>query len=128
MIFDHVQINVSDMETSQKFYQAIMDVLGHKVVFEYGKTVVGYGSSPHDMFEIRKTTKSKPLTKSVHVAFIAQSKKMVQEFYKTGLENGGKDNGKPGLRNYEEGYYAAFVLDPDGNNIEAVYSLSPDEK
>ena len=124
MIFDHIQIKVSDIDASRRFYDAIMNVLGHKVVFEYESDVIGYGSNPHDMFEICRASESAPLSKAVHVAFVAQSEEMVKEFYKIALNNGGKCHGKPGLRDYEEGYFAAFVLDPDGHNIEAVYSTA----
>ncbi len=74
------------------------------------------------MVEISSPVSKNLLSHSVHVAFTARSKKDVKEFHKTALKHGGKDNGKPGMRpEYEEGYFAAFILDPDGHNVEAVY-------
>ena len=99
-----------------------MKVLGYGVVLDEG-SVVGYGTNVHDMFEIGQAEKTTVLSHFVHVAFNAPNRNAVDGFYRTALENGGTCNGKPGLRpEYEEGYYAAFVFDPDGNNIEAVYT------
>ena len=102
-----------------------MDVLGYHVVLEIENSVVGYGTSVHDMFEIRQATQEALVSQSVHVAFNAIDKKCVDLFYLIALKNGATCNGKPGYRSeYEEGYYAAFVIDPDGNNIEVVYSVT----
>jgi len=121
-MFNHVQIKVKDLKTSRKFYDAIMNVLRYPVVLDI-IDVVGYGTSVHDMFEIRQSNKKALLSQFVHVAFNASSKEIVDSFYLTALENGGMCNGKPGLRSeYEEGYYSAFIIDPDGHNIESVYS------
>ncbi|MGE4167974.1 MAG: VOC family protein [Candidatus Babeliales bacterium] len=121
-LFNHVQIKVENLKRSQDFYNAIMDILGYSVVLEIENNVIGYGTSVHDMFEIRRATKEAPLSKSVHVAFNASTLQKVNDFYKTALEKGATCNGKPDYRpEYEEGYYAAFVIDPDGHNIEAVY-------
>ncbi|MBY0537889.1 VOC family protein [Patescibacteria group bacterium] len=119
-MFDHVQVKVSDYKKSKEFYDQLMNVLGYKVVFEIKNSVVGYGTSTHNMFEISKVRKTAPLTSNVHIAFIAKNKLEVETFFQTGIEYGGKSKGKPGLRIYEPGYYAAFLLDPDGNNIEVV--------
>jgi len=122
MIFDHVQIKVSDLKKSKDFYQAVLGILGYGIVFEEENSVVGFGNNPHDMFEISEASSERPLSRAVHVAFVAKSEEDVRKFHSIALEYGGKDNGKPGLRpEYEEGYFAAFVLDPDGHNIEAVY-------
>jgi len=121
-IFNHVQIKVRDLQASRRFYDELMNVLGHNVVLEIKDVVIGYGTSVHDMFEIRQASEEAPLSKSAHIAFNAADKKMVESFYFAGLANGGECNGKPGFRpQYAEGYYAAFVMDPDKNNIEAVY-------
>ncbi len=123
MIFNHVQIKVKDLKVSRKFYDVIMDILGYEIVLDIPGIVIGYGTSVHDMFEIRQADKTAPLTQSVHISFNATDKGKVDTFYHTALENGSMCNGKPGLRpEYEEGYYAAFIFDPDGHNIEAVYS------
>lgn len=121
-LFNHVQIKVKNLKNSQLFYNSIMNILGYQVVFEIENTVVGYGTDIHDMFEIRQATSETPVSRSIHLAFNAPSLQSVDEFYHSAIENGAKCNGKPGLRpEYEEGYYAAFVIDLDGNNIEAVY-------
>lgn len=122
-IFNHVQIKVKDLKASRRFYDAIMEVLGYPIVLDIKDMVVGYGTSVHDMFEIRQFDKNAPLSQFVHVAFNASSKEAVDLFYNTALSNGAKCNGKPEFcPEYEEGYYAAFVFDLDGHNIEAVYS------
>jgi predicted lactoylglutathione lyase len=122
-LFNHVQIKVKDLKTSRKFYDSVMAALGCQVVFEIHDVVVGYGTSVHDMFEIRQFDEEASLSSHVHIAFNAPSKESVEAFYQAALAGGGKCNGKPGLRpEYEDGYYATFVIDPDGHNIEAVYS------
>lgn len=122
-LFNHVQIKVKNLEISRKFYNCVMASLGYQVVLEVNDVVIGYGLNVHDMFEIRQFDNESPLSKHIHLAFNAPSKQSVDLFYYSALENGGKCNGKPGLRpHYEDGYYATFVIDPDGHNIEAVYS------
>ncbi|MCH9753344.1 MAG: VOC family protein [Alphaproteobacteria bacterium] len=121
-IFNHIQIKVKDLTESRKFYDKIMDALGHSIVLEIKDTVIGYGTSVHDMFEIRQANSGNILSESVHIAFNAASRKDVECFYKTAIKNGAQCNGPPGLRpQYEKGYYAAFVIDNDGHNIEAIY-------
>lgn len=120
-MFNHVQIKVKDLKISRKFYDAVMAVLGYKVVLEI-EGVVGYGLNVHDMFEIRQYDEKHPLSQHVHVAFNAKSRESVDLFYHAALSRGGMCNGEPGFRaQYGEGYYAAFVIDPNGHNIEAVY-------
>ena len=80
--------------------------------------VLGYGIAPKPDFWVAEGTPNKP---PVHIAFLAQSRKQVDEFYQAAIKAGGKDNGAPGLRaHYHPDYYGAFVLDPDGHNVEAV--------
>lgn len=122
-LFNHVQIKVKNLKTSKRFYDAIMQALNYGVVLHIKDVVIGYGTSVHDMFEVRQEAQDAPLSQHVHLAFNAQDKAMVDAFYKKALEMGATCNGKPGYRpEYEEGYYAAFIIDPDGHNIEAVYS------
>ncbi|HZF45900.1 MAG TPA: VOC family protein [Sphingomonadaceae bacterium] len=118
-LIDHVQLVVADLEASRRFYEAIFKVL--KVPVE---------SNSPDHFWADELFVSKPdgpeaegvLTGRHHLAFQAADRQMVEDFYTAGLAAGGKDNGAPGERaKYHPGYYAAFLLDPDGNNIEAVY-------
>lgn len=124
-MFDHVQIKVDNLERSRPFYEAVLDSLGYKVVFEVEGFVVGLGNNPHDMFEIRQADANAPISKSTHIAFIAKSEAAVRNFHATALAHGATDNGVPGFRpEYEEGYFAAFVIDPNGHNLEAVFIRS----
>lgn len=117
-LIDHIQLVVKDLTASQRFYTATLAALN----IPLGGTGDGYFWAD----ELFVTAVDSPaalgvLTGRHHLAFQAQDRAMVDRFYQTALANGGKDNGTPGERNYHPGYYAAFVLDPDGNNIEAVY-------
>ncbi len=121
-IFNHIQIKVKDLAVSKKFYDNIMKILGYKTVLEIENIVIGYGTDVHDMFEIRQSSSEYLLSQSVHIAFNALNRKCVDEFYQAAIQKGGKSIGTPGLRpEYEEGYYAAFVTDLDGHNIEVVF-------
>ena len=121
-MFDHVQIKVDDLKSSRPFYDAVLGALGYKVVFEVEAVVVGFGNNPHDMFEVRQAGPGASVSRSAHVAFIAKSERAVRAFHAVAIAHGAKDNGAPGLRpHYEEGYFAAFVIDPNGHNLEAVF-------
>ncbi|MGY1488293.1 VOC family protein [Methylobacillus pratensis] len=117
-LIDHIQLVVQDLSASQAFYAAVLASLN-----------VPMGGTGDGFFwadELFVTSIASPaalgaLTGRHHLAFQAQDRAMVDSFYKAALAHGGKDNGAPGERAYHPGYYAAFVLDPDGNNIEAVY-------
>jgi catechol 2,3-dioxygenase-like lactoylglutathione lyase family enzyme len=117
-LIDHIQLVVRDLPASQAFYSAIFEVL--KVPM--GGTGEGYFWAD-ELFVSTKESEAAQgvLTGRHHLAFQAQDRTMVDAFYKAAMANGGKDNGGPGERPYHPGYYAAFVLDPDGNNIEAVF-------
>jgi len=123
VILDHVGIKVSDFIRSRDFYTAALGALGIKLVaeFEYeGVTSAGYGNERGPTFWLG--TGKMLRAGDTHVAFKAPSRSAVEAFYTVALAAGGRDNGPPGLRpHYHPDYYAAFVLDPDGNNIEAVY-------
>jgi predicted lactoylglutathione lyase len=122
-IFNHVQIKVNNLTESRKFYDELMSSLGYQVVLEIKDSVVGYGTSIHDMFEVRQFDETSPLSQCIHLAFNARTQESVDTFYHKALANGAKCNGKPGFRPaYGDGYYAAFVIDPDGHNLEAVYT------
>ncbi|MCF5891039.1 VOC family protein [Aeromonas veronii] len=117
-LIDHIQLVVKDLVASQRFYTAILTTLD----IPLGGTGEGYFWAD----ELFVTSVDSPaalgaLTGRHHLAFQAKDRAMVDRFYQAALTHGGKDNGSPGERNYHPGYYAAFVLDPDGNNIEAVY-------
>lgn len=117
-LIDHIQLVVSDIEASRRFYRAVFEVLG-----------IPMGGEASDYFwadELFVSTADSAaaqgrLTGRQHLAFQAKDRAAVDAFYRAGLQHGGSDNGAPGERPYHPGYYAAFVLDPDGNNIEAVY-------
>lgn len=117
-LIDHIQLVVRDLPASEKFYTAVLSVLGIPVLstdngyFIADELTVSAADSP---------TSTGQLTGRHHLAFQAKDRETVDAFYSAALSHGGRDNGAPGIRAYHPGYYAAFVLDPDGNNIEAVY-------
>jgi catechol 2,3-dioxygenase-like lactoylglutathione lyase family enzyme len=117
-LIDHIQLVVRDLSASQKFYSAIFDVLKVPI----GGTGDGY-FWVDELFVSSADSEAAQgvLTGRHHLAFQAQDRAMVEAFYQAALDNGAKDNGGPGERPYHPGYYAAFVLDPDGNNVEAVF-------
>jgi catechol 2,3-dioxygenase-like lactoylglutathione lyase family enzyme len=117
-LVDHIQLVVRDLTASQRFYEAVFKVLGIPV----GGTGDGYFWAD-ELFVSTADNKAAQgqLTGRVHLAFQAKDKAAVDAFHKAALAAGGKDNGAPGERPYHPGYYAAFVIDPDGNNIEAVF-------
>ena len=117
-LIDHIQLVVKDIAASRRFYDAIFAVLGVPLggtignSFWYDELFVSPNGGPETIGL---------LTGRVHLAFQAKDQAMVEAFHKAGLAGGGGDNGPPGTRPYHPGYYAAFLTDPDGNNIEAVY-------
>jgi catechol 2,3-dioxygenase-like lactoylglutathione lyase family enzyme len=123
-MIDHTGLQVSDPAKSRRFYDEALAALGYRVLLEVpkeftgGKVVLGYGVAPKPDFWLEQGTPNQP---RIHVAFRAESRAQVDAFYAAALAAGGRDNGPPGPRpHYHEGYYGAFVLDPDGHNIEAV--------
>jgi len=112
----HTSLPVSDYPISKAFYIAALAPLGYRNNMEYDEAA-GFNDGKNTDLWIHKTSPVVPM----HLAFQAKSAKEVQAFYRAALAAGGKDNGQPGYRDYSPGYYAAFVLDPDGNNIEAVW-------
>jgi catechol 2,3-dioxygenase-like lactoylglutathione lyase family enzyme len=117
-LIDHIQLVVRDLGASRAFYGAVFEALQ-----------IPLSGESEDYFwadELFVSTASSEaacgeLTGRHHLAFQARDEAMVQAFHAAALAHGGRDNGAPGLRKYHPGYYGAFVLDPDGNNIEAVY-------
>jgi len=122
-MIDHTGIGVSDLRVAGKFYDAALGALGLRrvMVLADGMDAIGYGLT-YPVFWIDRFH---PHGTKNHTAFAGSSRDQVDAFYAAALASGGKDNGRPGLRDtssgYPPGYYAAFVLDPDGNNIEAVF-------
>jgi len=126
-MIDHTGLDVSDPVQARRFYEAALAPLGYRIVrevpmqFTGGVMVVGFGVPPKPDFWLHQGT---PQTPRVHVAFRADSREIVDAFYRAALAAGGRDNGAPGVRpHYHENYYGAFVLDPDGHNIEACCHL-----
>lgn len=123
-MLDHIGFAVSNLKVSRVFYEKALKPLGIRVVMEVTPEMTGTEDSHNGMGVDRPFfwfgTGENRVT-GVHVAFAAESRKIVDEFHAAGIAAGGKDNGKPGVRpHYHENYYGAFLFDPDGNNIEAV--------
>jgi catechol 2,3-dioxygenase-like lactoylglutathione lyase family enzyme len=125
---DHMGLTVSDFERAKAFYAAALKPLGGGVIMEFPAGTVGpfamagLGVAGKPFFWITSGAKTAP---HLHVAFRAETREQVDEFYAAAMEAGGTDNGQPGLRlHYHANYYGAFVLDPDGHNIEAVCHAS----
>ena len=117
-LIDHLQLVVRNLPASQAFYEAVFEALK----IPMGGTGDGYFWADELFVSTAQSAAAQGhLTGRVHLAFQAQDPAMVEAFYKAALAHGGQDNGAPGERPYHPGYYAAFVLDPDGNNIEAVF-------
>lgn len=123
-MIDHTGVAVSDPQKSRTFYEKALGPLGYRVLIEIpkehtgGKVVLGCGVPPKPDFWIAEGAPQEP---RLHIAFRADDKKQVDAFYQAALAAGGRDNGPPGPRpHYHKDYYGAFVLDPDGHNIEAV--------
>lgn len=123
-MLDHIGLKVTSLARAKAFYDRALAPLGVTAVFEVpaeetGSTgYIGYGDGPKPYFWINEQPRA---TELIHVAFAADSRAKVDAFYKAAMAAGGRDNGPPGLRpHYHPSYYGAFVLDPDGHNIEAV--------
>ncbi|ATU92798.1 VOC family protein [Phyllobacterium zundukense] len=123
-MIDHTGVAVSNHQQSKKFYSETLAAIGYELIVEFpasvtgSEDVAGFGEGGKPDFWVVSGTPNKP---PVHVAFRVTSRAAVDAFYKAALTAGGRDNGQPGLRpHYHTDYYAAFVLDPDGHNIEAV--------
>lgn len=116
-MIDHIGIGVSSYDESKRFYLATLAPLGYGVVMEFER-VCGFGAGGKPDFWIHEEP---GVRGPLHVAFSSEDRAAVDRFYEAAIAAGGKDNGAPGLRpQYHPSYYGAFVLDPDGNNVEAV--------
>jgi catechol 2,3-dioxygenase-like lactoylglutathione lyase family enzyme len=116
LLIDHVHLRVRDLTASRRFYEAVVQTLGHDITWEDEHAV-----------EIRELFLSDdgPPSRPIHIAFRAADRVAVHRFHEAALAAGGRDNGPPGERRYHPGYYAAYVLDPDSNNVEAVFHDRP---
>jgi catechol 2,3-dioxygenase-like lactoylglutathione lyase family enzyme len=118
-MYDHIGLKVKDLEASIRFYERSLSALGHVVG---PKDASSAGIGPADSPALWLYAEKRSTGSAVHVAFRARSRAAVDAFHREGLTAGGRDNGPPGLRaDYSPTYYAAFLIDPDGNNVEAVY-------
>jgi catechol 2,3-dioxygenase-like lactoylglutathione lyase family enzyme len=119
---DHVKLPISDLDASRTFYLAALAPFGYTVVYDDGEQELGFGrgdgGDDNEPFGLLRG--ERPGVRS-HVAFTASDTAQVDAFHAAATAAGGQDNGAPGERPYGGYYYAAYVLDPDGHNIEAVY-------
>jgi catechol 2,3-dioxygenase-like lactoylglutathione lyase family enzyme len=111
-LFDHVHLRVSDLEASRRFYKAVLEAVGRELTFD--------GEDRFAADELFVSADGPP-TGNLHIAFQALDQETVERFHRAALAAGGRDNGAPGERGYHPGYYGAYAVDPDGNNVEAVY-------
>jgi catechol 2,3-dioxygenase-like lactoylglutathione lyase family enzyme len=116
-MYDHIGLKVKDVDASVRFYRAALAALGH-VLASQDDAGAGFGPAGAPALWLYRAKDARP---SAHVAFAAADRAAVDRFYAEGVKAGGRDNGGPGVRaDYGPTYYAAFLLDPDGNNVEAV--------
>ena len=115
-VFDHVTLRVSDLERARSFYESALALLG------FGETERGGHFFEWQDLSVAQARDDRPVTRHVHIGLVAPSREHVDEFWRSLTEQGFRDDGPPGPREkYRPGYYGAFVLDPDGNSIEAVH-------
>jgi catechol 2,3-dioxygenase-like lactoylglutathione lyase family enzyme len=111
-LLDHVHLRVADLEASKRFYRAVLEAVGRELTFD-----AGWAFAADELFV---SADGEP-TAGLHLAFQATDREAVRRFHRAALAAGGRDNGAPGEREYHPGYYAAYALDPDGNNVEVVH-------
>lgn len=124
----HVSVGVTDVERAAKFYDAVLGALGYKRIMEYMPYALAYGeTTPSFWVQLPHDQRAASVGNGAHIGFSARTKTAVDEFHRAAMANGGTDNGAPGPRpDYGSEYYGAFVLDLDGNKIEA--TLHPKAK
>jgi catechol 2,3-dioxygenase-like lactoylglutathione lyase family enzyme len=111
-MFDHLHLRVADLDESKRFYATVLEPLGFELTTDT-PDLVEFGSL--------SLSEEEPLTGPLHFAFLARSREDVDAFHRAGLEAEYRSNGAPGIRSYAPDYYAAYLLDPDGHNVEAVH-------
>jgi len=123
-VLDHVGVPVSDFEQSKRFYAEALSPLGYELIMEPSVSAAGFGRWGKPDFWISQGEPGH----AFHIAFAADERATVDAFHEAAMAAGGRDNGGPGLRpEYHPSYYGAYVLDPDGNNIEAVCHRAGEE-
>ena len=119
-MFDHVTIRVADREASERFYETVLRTLGIERLYS------GEHFAEWNDFSLSEANDEKPVTRRLHIGFVAPSRAHVDEFWRAGTGAGDRDDGAPGPRpQYSDDYYGSFLLDPDGNSTEAVHHGSP---
>jgi catechol 2,3-dioxygenase-like lactoylglutathione lyase family enzyme len=116
-LFDHIHIRVRDIDATKRFYMGTLEALGLRITAE---RMTADGDRWFSADELFVSDDGEP-TAGLHIAFQTPDRETVDRFHEAALAAGGRDNGKPGERAYHPGYYGAYVLDPDGTNVEAVY-------
>lgn len=118
MHLDHLNLYVKDVNLSRAFYEAVLVPFGYTVVRDFGEVAVGFGDRNYAVLALVREAGT---IQTTHVAFRVTTRSDVDKFHSIAIEAGGSDNGSPGVRShYHENYYAAFVADPDGHNLEFV--------
>jgi catechol 2,3-dioxygenase-like lactoylglutathione lyase family enzyme len=118
-MIDHFMLKVRDVEVSKPFYEAVLGAIGFRIIASFeARQAYGFGRKPDKPdFWVEA---GGPLRPAIHLAFACDTRELVRAFHAAALGAGARDNGAPGPRPYREHYYGAFVIDPDGHNIEAV--------
>jgi catechol 2,3-dioxygenase-like lactoylglutathione lyase family enzyme len=111
-VFDHVEVHASNYAESVRFYETVLAPIGIPKLLVH---------EDWTCFANLNVVDRRPPTQNLHLCFYARDKEQVDAFHRAGVESGFRSNGEPGYRDYGPGYYAAFLLDPDGNNVEALY-------
>ena len=112
LVVDHVDVRASDYAESVRFYETVLRPLGIPRLTE---------TDEWTNFTNVNVVDRRPATQNLHLCFVARSREEVEAFHRAGVDAGFRSNGEPGYRDYMPGYYAAYLLDPDGNNVEALY-------
>jgi catechol 2,3-dioxygenase-like lactoylglutathione lyase family enzyme len=120
VVLDHIGFAVADYQRSKAFYEKAPAPLGLKLLMEFSEAAAGFGKNDGERLSFFIEAHGQPPRGRLHIALRAETREQVDGFHAAAVEGGGTDNGAPGLRWYHPDYYGGYVLDPDGNNLEAV--------